>query len=399
MQPRREQPWIRRFLWIAAILCLIWLVIVRGYADYIARFVPARALHFNGQQPSALLHAGDLALREQRLDQAGELAQTVLHRQPLEGRALRLLGAVAELQGNRPRAVQLMSAAARVTPRDTAAQFWLAINALADQDLDSALARLDRLLRFEPALLGDAFPILATIATNPVGAKALAPYLARPSNWGADFVVALIQQAPQVRDVAYLLNSIAQAGGQLSDSQFDLYAGKLIAASDWDRLRALIAGSAPAQSSHLLRDGGFDGQGRGPILGWELTRISGADVRMIDSALALSFYGKRVPFRQVAQLLILAPGSYQLNGRVRLDQLVTEHGLSWTLNCQGSAVPLASSEKFKGTRSWTEFSFKFDVPAACPAQWLRLELYARIAAEQQISGGAWFDDLSLKVFP
>jgi hypothetical protein len=37
----------------------------------------------------------------------------------------------------------------------------------------------------------------------------------------------------------------------------------------------------------------------------------------------------------------------------------------------------------------------FDVPADCTAQWLTLELDARIAAETQAMGTAWFDDVEV----
>jgi hypothetical protein len=335
------------------------------------------------------------ALREQRLDDARSLAQAALRRHPFAGEALRVLGAVAELRGDRQLALRMMTAAAKASPRDTATQFWLAINALSDHDLPLALNRLDHLLRTEPELLRDAFPVLATIGINPMGAQALAPILAAKPGWRAEFVSNLLRQAPLVADLAHLVHALQKAGGQLTDAEFDIYAQRLFAAGEWERLKTLLAGAQTQPNSALIRDGGFDGTGRGPLLGWEVAHMAGVDAVIAGSQLQLVFYGKRVPFRNVQQLLLLPPGSYRLGGRVRLEAIETTHGLAWTLTCPSAAAPFASTEHWLGNQTWRDFWLDFDVPPDCPAQTLRLELRARIHAEQQISGRASFDALTI----
>jgi hypothetical protein len=204
-----------------------------------------------------------------------------------------------------------------------------------------------------------------------------------------------------------LFRAIEAAGGKLTASELDRLAGRLMARRDWNRLRRLIAIMAPDEPTDLLRDGGFDGVGRGPLLGWAIgPRLPGADVLMAaadesgNRTLYLAFHDRRVPFRQVSQVLLLPPGRYQLSGRARLQELRTANGLGWNLSCVGSSALLGKSERMLGNRDWREFKFSFDVPQAdCGAQLLQLVLDARIAAEQHIVGKAWFDDFSIEALP
>jgi hypothetical protein len=46
--------------------------------------------------------------------------------------------------------------------------------------------------------------------------------------------------------------------------------------------------------------------------------------------------------------------------------------------------------------SWRSVEFSFAVPAFdCPAQYLRLDLDARMASEKFVSGAVWFDNVQI----
>ena len=49
-------------------------------------------------------------------------------------------------------------------------------------------------------------------------------------------------------------------------------------------------------------------------------------------ALFLTFGPGRVDYREVYQLILLAPGSYKFRGKYKAD-LVSERGLEWRVNC------------------------------------------------------------------
>lgn len=66
------------------------------------------------------------------------------------------------------------------------------------------------------------------------------------------------------------------------------------------------------------------------------------------------------------------------------------------LSCMGGAQPIGQSELLLGSTDWRPISAHFEVPAEkCGGQLLTLILEARIAAEQQVAGEAWFDDLQI----
>jgi len=297
-----------------------------------------------------------------------------------------------------------MRAAAVAAPRDVPAQFWLALNALADRDLNDALQRFDRLLRFQPELADDVFPILATIALNPVGSRALAKWLAVEPDWRPDFVRRLILESPSNADINRLLRAISSAGGAVQQYELEAMAARLLRTRDWPALRKLVANAATdGSNSTLLYDGGFDGIASNAMRGWQITRIPGADslispeAGVDNKALRLVFYDRRVAFQNVSQILLLLPGDYRLSGRARLLDLRAAQGLVWSLTCAESETPIGKTERFVGSNDWRTFELNFSVGADCGAQHLRLVLDARIAAEQQVSGEIWFDDLSLEL--
>jgi len=120
-----------------------------------------------------------------------------------------------------------------------------------------------------------------------------------------------------------------------------------------------------------------------------------------ERALHVVFDGQRVRFQHVLQYLMLDPGRYQLQGRVRPDNLRTARGLRWRLYCLSFGKPdesslLAESTRFVGSDEWRLFTVDFTVPAkGCPAQRLRLELEGRAGLDFDVQGGIWFDDLSI----
>ena len=112
-------------------------------------------------------------------------------------------------------------------------------------------------------------------------------------------------------------------------------------------------------------------------------------------ALRLQVLGTRSAFNGVQQTVLAAPGPHTLHWAYRLDALTTPRGLRWVAACANTGAELGASPLLAGQAAWTEASFAFEVPAGCPAVALRLELAARIPAETQAYGTAWFDDIRL----
>src|SRR5262249_43695379 len=103
----------------------------------------------------------------------------------------------------------------------------------------------------------------------------------------------------------------------------------------------------------------------------------------------------------VKQLMLLPSGEYTFRGSVETKELRTSRGLWWHIFCVNSSTrTLAHTELVSGTKPWTDFVVKFEVPATdCRAQWLQLELPARVASESRIEGQVWYQDLQIARIP
>jgi len=385
-------------------VALLWLVLVRGYADYLARFQPQRAIGIQSSQPEALIRLAESALVAEDLPLAQSLARRAVTSAPLEGRGFRILGAVADLRGDSGLATALMNVAAQLSPRDAPTQFWLVLRAIQAQDIDGALVRVDRLLRFQPEALDRIMPLLTTFASNPVSAPRFSKVLAQDPPWRANFFARLMQLAPTTTHLSMFVQSLRRVGSDLAPSERKNWIDRLSRDLDWPRLRRELARDQLASAGTLLRDGDFESDADMAFAGWRLAQSTGLEVMRVaredsakNRALRLEFFGSRVRIQGIEQWTLLEPGRYRLSAQVRLENLQTPRGLMWSVHCiPAAARPLGESELLLGERAWSTFSFDFEVPAAgCGAQRLNLDVAGRIDAEREISGKAWFDEFSL----
>lgn len=403
----RRRPARARYLRPALLSVLaiaaLWLVLVRGYADYMARIQPQRALAINARQPAALVRLAEAALVEERLAEAEGYARRAIAVAPLEGRAFRVLGAVRDLAGKGVEAASLMQVAARLSPRDTPTQFWLVLQAIKNRDIDAALARVDRLLRFQPETLAQMMPLMTTIASNPAGARPLARLLSDSPEWRGSFFAEFARSAPTSTHLAMFVNALRRAGSELTEAESATWIQRLATERDWPRLKRVLTRNNPERKGILLGDGDFERPAIGAFSGWSLQSSPGIELQVTqrsardaDHALRIEFFDQRAQIQGLEQWLLLDAGRYRFNGEARLQALVAERGLDWSIRCIPDNVVLGQSELLVGERAWAAFQFDFEVPAKdCGAQVLKLEVSARIAAEQQVKGVAWFDKLSI----
>src|SRR5262249_31434709 len=111
-------------------------------------------------------------------------------------------------------------------------------------------------------------------------------------------------------------------------------------------------------------------------------------------ALLVDFaYGRANYVHDVRQLVMLTPGTYEFKGQYK-GQLVGPRGLKWRIVCE-SGPTLEESPMIIGMMpSWRTIAFTFTVPAQdCRAQYVKLDLDARTASEQLVTGSMMFDGL------
>lgn len=389
-----------------------WRILVTGLADYYAlQETPeaaASALRWQEGQPEALYQQAESLLESEPVA-AGRLLQAAAWADPTDAR---IYVTLAELwraeEGRQAAADALMEQADVLGPVRTvvlahSADFWWLRHRL-----DRMLERWSLLLRTQPAVAGTLYPALLNFAQNSEQQELLRPLLENPPTWWDGFFVYAAREAQQTDTVLFLYQQRQRGGQPPAVLEQRAYLDRLWQDARWpEAYQAWQEGLNEQQTRVLYRvyNGGFELPVTSVGFDWRMTSPRGAQVETAhtygargERALHVTFDGQRVQFRHVLQYLLLEPGRYRLQGRVRPDSLRTALGLRWTVRCvmtKGDSL-LAESERFLGSDDWRFFSFDFAVPEAeCPAQVLRLELEGHAALDFEVEGEIWFDDLAI----
>jgi hypothetical protein len=300
-------------------------------------------------------------------------AEAALRNDPLNARALRILGQLAVAAGDEPRAAKLMLAAADRSLGESVAVYWMLQRSFATKDYAKTVSYADTFLRKRPQLMQHVIPVLARLAesNDKAAGDALKDVLAGDPPWRGLFFAQLPQGVADARTPLNLLLSVK-------------------------------ATDNPPTTSELAS--GFESTPSGLPFDWVITQGTGATIDIaalpgeaVGHGLLLELGPGRADFRGVSQLLLLTPGSYRLKGKFK-GETRGRRGLQWSIRCAGSGkAALGEGPMFVGVAAkWSDFDFTFTVPdAGCRAQELRLVLAARSASEQLVSGAVWYDDLQI----
>ena len=397
---------------ICVLLALIWVawsIITQTAAQSLAISHPDAALSWAADQPAALnqLAQQELLGPDGNLDSARDWAQRALHSSPLSARALTLLGLIAERKGNQKNADALMRISGARTWRDRMAQEWLFNRELRRGNYAQALPHLDATLRIDPrGWTPELFSALAGFTTNPLAFNALTGFLATLPPWRAWFLSELSARLANQARLIQLYAALNKTANPPTKEELRPYLNRLIQGGNFEQAYQTWYETLPPalrtnKTFPFNRD--FDIPVDGLPFNWSLEPIPGVHIQIVSSidsrerALLVEFAGARVRFTHVKQLMLLPAGDYSLSGKVRTEGLRTSRGLWWHIFCaDGPAKTLANTQLVSGTMPWTDFTVKFQVPAAdCKAQWLQLELPARIDAELQIEGQVWYQYLRI----
>lgn len=405
----RTNPWS---LWLA-LLGLAWLgwrVLSLGLADHYADSQPERALYWRSDHPAALLLAAEEASRDPaKAEPAADYARRALQADPLDGRPYRVLARLADAKGEKDRALELFQIAALRAPRDPVAHLWLLDHHMRANNAEAALVHLDLLLRVHPELFVRFESLLLGLAGAPPAHEALATKLDEQPPWRGRFLTTVARKAQNMDNVAPLFDALRTRPGGLAAGELSPWLDRLVREGRAGQAYLLWAANLPADRQKSLGNvfnGGFEFAPDPVGFGWRFGRVSGARIERLggpgvtgQAALRLAFEHRRVPFAHVRQMLALAPGRYELSLRARADGLRSERGLVWQVSCVTGGPVLGQTEPLRGRTPWHSREMEFEVPENCPGQWLLLRVPARIEAEQQIGGRAWFDDLKIRRMP
>ncbi len=404
----------RKALRVALVTVLAVLAVtiaLRLAADVVRRGDAAEALAWDRDDPRSLdalaseVFEGDPGSRD--LATIAGIARGSLEDSPLRSGAVRILGQVAERTGDESRARALIGTAAERWLYDLDAQIWVINAYLRSGEIDAALRHVDETLRARPKIWDEVLPGLVPLAVSREGLPPLTALLATSPTWRTRFLEVLSAKAEPMQPLL-LYSALANTSAPPTDAELAAFLQRLITEEEYRQAYLVWVKFLPRERMATLgnvNNGGFDYPVSGLPFDWLIddsvvgARISvtGRSQEVANLALHVEFSGRRTPFRNVSQMLLLSPGRYALKVSGRADALDNERGLRWTISC-ADGKSLGATETLAGTTGWKDMRTEFEVPAeACVAQRLRLELDARIPIEEQISGEIWFDDISVSL--
>jgi hypothetical protein len=428
----KEKKALKRFrivILTLLFLFLVWEVVTRGLAAYLADTNPEASLRLRASNPTALLNLIERRLDDARdktekspdqkqtsvsfyplgLDAEGAAqirrwATAALRSDPLNATALRVLGQLSDGTADENETRQLMQAAVQRSLRESVAVFYLLVTSYLRQDYASAVRYADVLLRTRPQFGDKAMPMLGRIAETRNGSLKLKQLLATNPPWRTQFFASLPSAVTDARTPLDFLLSVKESGTPPSATELSPYINFLVKRNLYDLAfytwLQFLPDDQLAQAGRLF-NGSFEIEPSGAPFDWRFSQGSGATTKIAarpsdpgKHALFMQFGPGRAEFQGVRQLLMLPPGSYILRGQYKLD-LISPRGLQWRISCSQATKPFAESSLYNGrVPDWTNFDVEFTVPLQdCAAQTLELASAARSASEEFMTGTAWYDDL------
>jgi tetratricopeptide (TPR) repeat protein len=457
---------LRAVVFVMIGVALAWLVLSRSLAAFLADAAPEAALWFDSGQPEALVNLADQALitarpvelqagdqtqaSEERTssnnqrsfsrletyflnlthafsqfetigrnlninrpvapDEASGVrmwAETAATNDPLNPRALQILGQLAEANGDDESTAKFLAAANNMSPREYYASYWLMSHSALKGDYKSAIRYADVLLRADPQTIDYVVPVLAQISEDKEGAPLLKAALAENPPWRREFLAKVSNSVTDARTPLDLLLALRTSPVPLAIEDTAPYLNLLIARKFYGlAYYTWLQFLSPEQLSRagLLFNGSFETTPSGLPFDWTIIPGSGVTIDIVPRseksdkhALLIEFQYGRVDYHSVTELVMLPPGRYEFTGEYQ-GKLVGPRGMKWRVVCaNGNMTNGGESQMLTGLmKNWSTVDFAFTVPDKdCPAQYVRLDLDARMASEQLISGSIYFDDLQI----
>jgi hypothetical protein len=340
---------------------------------------PQAALNFIPSESMALASQADQLFFSSPKDPppaASQLALKALTEQPINAKALRILGYAADARGDGVQAERYVRMAARLSRREPGAQLWLIEASARNGDVAQTLIHYDIALRTKPDTQTILFPRLLAAIEDPEIRSALNPYIRADNGWASGF---LFFANANSKNLPSLVDLIVETGG-LSDvesakNQELGLLSRLVAESFFNEARRLYL-QMPGARPTRLTSAAFEASDRdarfGPM-GWQLIDDPDAGGGFTGKASerhsTLSIFANSATTRPVAsKLLYLKRGDYLFSAR--LSNLERGDGgfLRWQLRCP--AMPAAPVWTIDSINASLRASFS--IPANCPVQFLDL---------------------------
>jgi hypothetical protein len=303
------------------------------------------------------------------------LALKALESQPINPKALRLLGYIEDAGGNSSKAEKYVRMAAKLSRREAGTQLWLIEASARKGDIRQTLVHYDIALRTKPETQTVLFPRLVNAIEDPEIRAALKPYIRSENGWATSFLSFAINNS---KDLPVLTRLILETGG-LSDPdearvQEAALIGRLVFERYFAEARQIFLQMPRAQASRVS-SAAFDASDRDALfgaIGWQLINDPDAGGGFTENGkrVALSVFANSSTTRPIAtKLLYLKPRNYILDVKVSNIDRGSGGFMRWELRC-----PDAAGGKILWSVDSVAASLKarFNIPSGCPVQYLNL---------------------------
>lgn len=307
--------------------------------------------------------------------QASDIARHALRQDATAVASIPVLGADAEMAGNKAGARRLLAYGQHLSRRDLGTHLWAIEEAVSRNDLDAALLHYDLALRTSRPATEILFPVLAAAVEDEAVRASLRRTLAQRPVWGNLFLEYAAQKSAHPGALADLFRQLAQSGYPVPPLSRNLLIATLLDRGLVDVAWSYYTSVRPGVDRNSSRDSRFALQDTLPTrLDWTAEGTSGVSV---DLGIKDSLGGADISSASSAegaalqQMQVLRPGRYRLVGEV--EGLTQDDNARpyWTLLCK-SGAELGRVEMPASNAGREGFSHIFDVPVGCDIQTLAL---------------------------
>ncbi len=293
--------------------------------------------------------------------------EAIARKAPLAPEPFLIKGALAQIEGREEHAERLFLAARMRDPRSAAARYFLADRYLRTMRVAPALEEIAALSRLYVEARAQFGPALATFAKMPGGVPQLRRFF-RTSPELEPFVLAYLANDARNADLVLALWGRRPTDPKATPPEWQgLLVRKLIEQGQYARAYAtwrLVAGID--RGAGTIFNPGFRKMPAPPPFNWDFSATGGVAEPAAGDRLQVIYYGRQDAVL-AEQLLMLAPGSYQLGMDIS-GPLGDGGELAWTVSCVPRPevifrLPINRKGRIAG---------KLSVPQNCPVQSLRL---------------------------
>ncbi len=338
-----------------------------------------------------------------------DFAMLAIANEPLDAAAFRMLGEAAE----EPDHIRvLMQQALGRSRRETLAALWLLKDSYERRDFEGALNYANILLHTRPDLNRAVFSYLLRTANYPTGRDLLVKALAAAPLWREQFFEMAGHSPSSLNATLTLVAALRDTDKPVSQKEITSYLNFLVGINRTDlayNAWLQLLPESKLSNFGLLANPNFETKPSGVPFDWQIATGVNAIAEFVpmpeegaSKALHIRFFDGRVKFPEVTQTVLLAPGHYRLEGKLR-GTIIGKRGLRWQIRCASSSrSSIAETDTLLGElQQWRIFSLEAEVPSLdeCRGQTVRLFHDSRSASEELLSGEVWFTGLSLERSP